>query len=114
MEKSKFLFVIGTEKFYNFCNRVLLREIYIKYLLKENAEKTLFDILIEGIVSMYDNTQVWKKDNDIMVRLFIRNCNTCEKILETLLRDCNFTLLEESEGKALEKVMFYMGERVLI
>ena len=112
MEKSKFLFVIGTEKFYNFCNRVLLREIYIKYLLKENAEKTLFDILIEGIISMYDNVQVWKKDNDIMMRLFIRNYNVCEKILETLLRDCNFTLLEESEGKVLEKEMFYIGERI--
>jgi len=112
MEKGKFLFVIGTEKFYNFWNRVLLREIYIKYLLKENIEKILFDILIESIVSICDNAQVWKKDNDIMVRLFIRNCNACEKILEILLRDCNFTLLEESEGKALEKEMFYIGERI--
>jgi len=111
MAEGKVLIVIKTRQVYFAPRGRLLSEIYIKYLLKENVDEKFLDLLLSH-VSAHDNTGAWKKDNDILIRITVKDYDVYKGALALLLKKGKFKVLEESKGEALETEIKYGGVRI--
>ena len=111
MSEGKVLIVIKTRQVYFAPRGRLLSEIYIKYLLKENVDEKFLDLLL-SCVSAHDNTGAWKKDNDILIKITVKDYDVYKGALALLLKKGKFKVLEESKGEALETEVKYGGVRI--
>jgi len=111
MSEGKVLIVIKTRQVYFAPRGRLLSEIYIKYLLKENVDEKFLDLLLSH-VSAHDNTGAWKKDNDILIKITVKDYDVYKGALALLLKKGKFKVLEESKGEALETEIKYGGVRI--
>jgi len=111
MAEGKVLIVIKTRQVYFAPRGRLLSEIYIKYLLKENVDEKFLDLLLSH-VSAHDNTGAWKKDNDILIKITVKDYDVYKGALALLLKKGKFKVLEESKGEALETEIKYGGVRI--
>jgi len=111
MSEGKVLIVIKTRQVYFAPRGRLLSEIYIKYLLKENVDEKFLDLLLSH-VSAHDNTGAWKKDNDILIKITVKDYDVYKGALALLLKKGKFKVLEESKGEALETEVKYGGVRI--
>jgi len=111
MSEGKVLIVIKTRQVYFAPRGRLLSEIYIKYLLKENVDEKFLDLLL-SCVSAHDNTEAWKKDNDVLIKVTVKDYDVYKGALVLLLKKGKFKVLEESKGEALETEIKYGGVRI--
>ncbi len=111
MAEGKVLIVIKTRQVYFAPRGRLLSEIYIKYLLKENVDEKFLDLLL-SCVSAHDNTGAWKKDNDVLIKVTVKDYDVYKGALALLLKKGKFKVLEESKGEALETEIKYGGVRI--
>ena len=111
MSEGKVLIVIKTRQVYFAPRGRLLSEIYIKYLLKENVDEKFLDLLLSH-VSAHDNTGAWKKDNDVLIKITVKDYDVYKGALALLLKKGKFKVLEESKGEALETEIKYGGVRI--
>ena len=111
MSEGKVLIVIKTRQVYFAPRGRLLSEIYIKYLLKENVDEKFLDLLL-SCVSAHDNTGAWKKDNDVLIKVTVKDYDVYKGALALLLKKSKFRVLEESKGEALETEIKYGGVRI--
>lgn len=111
MSEGKVLIVIKTRQVYFAPRGRLLSEIYIKYLLKENVDEKFLDLLL-SCVSAHDNTGAWKKDNDVLIKVTVKDYDVYKGALALLLKKGKFKVLEESKGEALETEIKYGGVRI--
>ena len=111
MSEGKVLIVIKTRQVYFAPRGRLLSEIYIKYLLKENVDEKFLDLLL-SCVSAHDNTGAWKKDNDVLIKVTVKDYDVYKGTLALLLKKGKFKVLEESKGEALETEVKYGGVRI--
>ena len=111
MSEGKVLIVIKTRQVYFAPRGRLLSEIYIKYLLKENVDEKFLDLLLSH-VSAHDNTGAWKKDNDVLIKVTVKDYDVYKGALALLLKKGKFKVLEESKGEALETEIKYGGVRI--
>ena len=111
MAEGKVLIVIKTRQVYFAPRGRLLSEIYIKYLLKENVDEKFLDLLLSH-VSAHDNTGAWKKDNDVLIKVTVKDYDVYKGALVLLLKKGKFKVLEESKGEALETEVKYGGVRI--
>jgi len=109
--EGKVLVVIKTRQVYFAPRGRLLSEIYIKYLLKENVDEKFFGLLL-SCISAHDNAGAWKKDNDVLVKITIKDYDVYKGALALLLKKGKFRVLEESKGEALETEIKYGGVRI--
>ena len=111
MSEGKVLIVIKTRQVYFAPRGRLLSEIYIKYLLKENVDEKFLDLLL-SCVSAHDNTGAWKKDNDVLIKVTVKDYDVYKGALVLLLKKGKFKVLEESKGEALETEIKYGGIKI--
>ena len=109
--EGKVLVVIKTRQVYFAPRGRLLSEIYIKYLLKENVDEKFLDLLL-SCVSAHDNAGAWKKDNDVLIKVTVKDYDVYKGALALLLKKGKFKVLEESKGEALETEVKYGGVRI--
>ena len=111
MAEGRILVVIKTRQVYFAPRGRLLSEIYIKYLLKENVNEEFLNLLL-SCVSAHDNAGAWKRDNDVLIKVTIKDYDVYKGTLTLLLKKGKFRVLEESKGEALETEIKYGGVRI--
>jgi len=111
MAEGKVLIVIKTRQVYFALRGRLLSEIYIKYLLKENVDEKFLDLLL-SCISAHDNAGAWKKDNNVLIKVTVKDYDVYKGTLALLLKKGKFKVLEESKGEALETEIKYGGVRI--
>jgi len=80
-------------------------------LLKENVDEKFLDLLL-SCVSAHDNTGAWKKDNDVLIKVTVKDYDVYKGALVLLLKKGKFKVLEESKGEALETEIKYGGIKI--